>query len=65
VTVYHTTATKVPRGLGFSATNFEFNYYLIDSVGKDQMDFSLVKSNCEIREKIVRIIPTPQGGAGS
>jgi hypothetical protein len=65
VTIYHTTVTKVPRGLGFSATNFEFNYYLIDSVGEDQMDFSLVKSNCEIRENIVRIIPTLQGGAGN
>ena len=58
VTVYHTTATKVPRGLGLSATAFLYNYYIIDAVGKDQMDFSLVKSNCEIREKIVRLIPT-------
>jgi type IV pilus assembly protein PilX len=58
VTVYHTTVTKAPRGLGLSATAFLYNYYIIDAVGKDQMDVSLAKSNCEIREKIVRLIPT-------
>jgi hypothetical protein len=65
VTIYHTMATKVPRGLGLSATAFEYSYYIIGAVGKDQMDLSLVKSNCEIREKIVRALPTLQGGAGS
>ena len=58
VTIYHTTATRVPRGLGMSAIAFLYNYYIIDSTGQDQMDFSLVRSNCEIREKIVRLIPT-------
>jgi Tfp pilus assembly protein PilX len=58
VTVYHTTVTRVPRGLGLSATAFQYNYYIVDAVGRDQMDVSLTKSNCEIREKIVRLIPT-------
>ena len=58
VTIYHTTVTKVPRGLGISATTFQYNYYLIDSIGEDQMDLSLIKSSCEIRQKIVRLIPT-------
>jgi len=58
VTIYHTTVTKVPRGLGLSATAFQYNYYIIDAIGEDQMDFSAVKSNCEIRQKIVRLIPT-------
>jgi hypothetical protein len=58
VTVYHTTVTKAPRGLGLSATAFLYNYYIIDAVGKDQTDVSLTKSNCEIREKVVRLIPT-------
>ncbi len=58
VTIYHTTVTKVPRGLGLSATAFQYNYYIIDSIGQDQMDLSLIRSNCEIREKIVRLIPT-------
>jgi len=58
VTIYHTTATKVPRGLGTSAIAFQFNYYIIDSIGQDQMDLSLISSSCEIREKIVRLIPT-------
>jgi Tfp pilus assembly protein PilX len=58
VTIYHTTVTKVPRGSGLSAIAFQYNYYIIDAIGEDQMDFSAVKSNCEIREKIVRLIPT-------
>jgi hypothetical protein len=62
VTIYHTTINSVPRGSGFSAINFDYSYYLIDSVGRDQMDLSLFKSNCEIRQKMVRVIPTLQGG---
>jgi hypothetical protein len=58
VTIYHTTATKVPRGLGMSAIAFLYNYYIIDAIGQDQMDLSLIRSNCEIREKIVRLVPT-------
>ena len=58
VTIYHTTVTKVPRGLGMSAIAFLYNYYIIDSTGQDQMDLSLIRSSCEIREKIVRLIPT-------
>jgi hypothetical protein len=56
--VYRTTQTRVPRGLGVSAIAFQYNYYIIDSTGRDQMDLGTVKSNCEIREKIVRLIPT-------
>ena len=58
VTIYHTTVTRVPRGLGMSAIAFLYNYYIIDSTGQDQMDLSLIRSNCEIREKVVRLIPT-------
>jgi hypothetical protein len=47
-----------PRGLGLSAIAFQYNYYIIDAVGRDQMDLGTVRSNCEIREKIVRLIPT-------
>jgi hypothetical protein len=58
VTIYHTTVTRVPRGLGMSALAFNYNYYIIDSIGRDQLDLSLTRSNCEIREKIVRLVPT-------
>ena len=62
VTIYHTTVERVPRGLGMSALAFKYNYYILDSIGYDQMDLNLTRSNCEIREKIVRLIPTDQGG---
>jgi len=58
VTIYHTTVAKVPRGLGTSAIAFKYGYYIIDSIGQDQMDLSLIRSNCEVREKTVRLIPT-------
>ena len=62
VTIYHSTKTTVPRGLGVSATSFRFSYYIVDSTGKDQMGTTIFRPNCEIREKLVRIIPTEQGG---
>jgi Tfp pilus assembly protein PilX len=62
VTIYHTTITQVPRGTGFSAIGFEYSYYIIDSIGEDQMELGLVKSRSEVREKLVRVVPTMQGG---
>lgn len=63
VTIYHSTKTGAPRGQHFSATgNYEFSYFIIDSIGKDQMDSSSFPSTCQIREKVVRLIPTDQGG---
>lgn len=51
-----------PRGSGFSATHFEFAYYSIESTGQDQTQASLVKSTSTIEQKVVRLIPTLQGG---
>ena len=62
VTIYHSNNTTVPKGLGFSAVHFEFNYYIIDSLGRDQIDASANKANSNVQEKIVRILPTSQGG---
>lgn len=63
VTVYHTTRTDASRGIQTSATgNFEFEHYIIDSIGKDQMDTALLKSTCQVREKVIRLIPTIQAG---
>jgi hypothetical protein len=64
IIIYHnTTQSGAPRGLGFSATgNYEFMYYLIDSTGKDQIELSPLKSTCEIQQKVVRLVPTLEGG---
>ena len=51
-----------PRGSGFSATHFEYLYFMIHSAGEDQIEFSPVKSSCAIEEKVVRLVPTLQGG---
>ena len=59
---YDTTQEGSPRGSGFSAISFEFKHFVIDSKGEDQLDLSLVKSSCEIEEKVVRLVPTLQGG---
>jgi len=63
VTIYHTTITGAPRGSGFSAAGgYEYSYFIIDSIGRDQIDVDLFKSNCNVREKVVRLLPTSQGG---
>ena len=63
VTLYHTGVTGAPRGTGMSATgNMEYQYYIVQSTGEDQIDSSLVKSTCQVRQKVVRLIPTAQGG---
>jgi hypothetical protein len=59
---YDTTQEGSPRGSGFSAISFEFKHFVIDSIGQDQMDISLVKSASEIEQKVVRLVPTLQGG---
>jgi len=59
---YDTTQEGSPRGSGFSAISFEYRHFVIDSKGQDQLDLSLVKSACEIEQKVVRLVPTLQGG---
>jgi hypothetical protein len=62
VNIYHMTQKNAPRGAGFSAINFGFEHLLIDSVGKDQMDVASNGATCQIRERVVSIVPTSQGG---
>ena len=62
ITIFHTQQMNAPRGSGFSAIGFEYEHFIVDSVGTDQMDLGLVKSSSHIREKIVNVRPTPQGG---
>ncbi len=60
---YNASQEGAPRGMGFSATgNYEFRYYLIESTGYDQSDLSPIKSTCTVQQKVVRLIPTLQGG---
>jgi hypothetical protein len=65
IIIYHNSMqTGPPRGLGFSAAgNYEFMHFLIESTGKDQVDkWSPQKSTCVVQEKVVRLVPTLQGG---
>ena len=51
-----------PRGLGVSATNFEFMYFNIQSIGQDQTASTSVRSTTTLQQKVVRLVPTLQGG---
>ena len=51
-----------PRGMGFSATHFGFEHFMITSVGRDQTNSSPIRSTCELEEKVIRLVPTLQGG---
>jgi len=62
-TIYHIPEQHgAPRGAGVSATHFEFIYFNIRTTGEDQTELSPVKSTCSIEEKVVRLVPTMQGG---
>lgn len=52
-----------PKGLGMSATgSYEFMHYVIDSTGRDQIELNPIRSTCRIQEKVVRLVPSAQGG---
>jgi hypothetical protein len=51
-----------PRGTGTSAINFEFEHFVIASTGQDPGESGLPKSTCTVEEKVIRLIPTQQGG---
>ena len=55
-------ATKegAPRGYGVSAMNFEFQHFLVSSTGRDAT--LPIPATTVIEEKVVRLIPTLQGG---
>jgi len=52
-----------PRGIGMSATAFEFGHHLVESTARDQIEIGPMRSTCTIREKVVQLLPTLQGGA--
>jgi hypothetical protein len=62
VTITYSAAQRgAPRGYGISATQFEFQHYLIESTG--QTCPNPVPSASTIDEKVVKLIPTLQGGS--
>ncbi len=62
IITYDTAQQGAPRGFGFSAINFEFEHFLIASTGRDQTDINLIPSRTTLEEKLIRLIPTQQGG---
>ncbi|MGQ9645238.1 MAG: pilus assembly PilX family protein [Thermodesulfobacteriota bacterium] len=63
VTVTHDiTQSGSPRGVQMSAIHFGFEHFQIESKGSDQLDLSPIRSICTVEEKVVRLVPTIQGG---
>ena len=58
---YNAAQHGAPRGYGISATQFEFQHFLIESIG--QSCPNPVPSASTIDEKVVKLIPTLQGGS--
>ncbi len=57
---YNAAQQGAPRGYGFSAMNFEFEHFLVSSTG--QSCPNPIPSTATVQEKVVRLIPTQQGG---
>jgi hypothetical protein len=51
-----------PRGFGISAVNVDFAHYVVESTGGDRLELSPVNATCTIYQKVVRLVPTLQGG---
>jgi len=61
VTITDLVAEKSPpRGFGFSAVHLEFEHFMVDSTGRDQLDTTGTKSTCRLQERVVRILPIAQ-----
>jgi hypothetical protein len=61
VTITDLVAQKgAPRGFGFSAVHLEFEHFMVDSTGRDQLDTTGTKSTCRLQERMVRILPVAQ-----
>jgi hypothetical protein len=59
---YYSSMLGAPRGVGVSATNFEFQHFLVTAAANDLTDVSLNPSKSTVQEKVVRLVPTQQGG---
>ena len=59
---YNASMTGAPRGVGVSATNFGFSHFAITSKAWDSADVSTNPSGCQLEERVVRLIPTQEGG---
>jgi hypothetical protein len=57
---YNASQQGAPRGYGMSATNFDFEYFMIASTGNSCAN--PIATLTTIQEKVVRLIPTLQGG---
>jgi type IV pilus assembly protein PilX len=60
---HYSNQTGAPRGFGMSATQVNYEHYMIESVGEDQIELNPVRSKCTVDEKVVRMVPTLQGGS--
>jgi len=58
VVIYHETSTGPPRGLGMPADGtVGYEYYIIDSTGRDQAGTDLLRSQSEVVTTVVRCYP--------
>ena len=58
IIIYHDTMNQGgPRGFGMGTQQVDFAHFLVESKGHDQFESSLIKSNCQIDQKVVRLIP--------
>jgi hypothetical protein len=57
---YDPTQKGAPRGKGISALHFNFDHYLITSKGYTSV--ASLSASSEVQEKVVKLVPTAQGG---
>ena len=49
-----------PRGLAYGTQGLDYEHFLIDSTGRDQIESSSNKSTSTVRQKVVRLLPVAE-----
>jgi hypothetical protein len=57
---YDPTQKGAPRGKGISSLHFNFDHYLITAKGHTSA--ASLSASSEIQEKVIKLVPTAQGG---
>jgi Tfp pilus assembly protein PilX len=57
---YDPTQKGAPRGKGISALHFNFDHYVITSKGYTSV--ASLSASSEVQEKVIKLVPTAQGG---
>jgi Tfp pilus assembly protein PilX len=55
--VFQSNLQGPPRGAGYTAINMQYDHFLVQSTGWDQVESGPIKSTCSLEERVIRLVP--------